>query len=317
MNILLTAVGKRVQLIKHLKKSNYVVGVDSGDLASAKYFVDSFYKVSKCDDNSYVDELLDICKKEDINMLIPLFEKEFSTLCDSRERFHEIGVYLLLSHKNIIDICNNKWNTHLFFTNYNIDTPKSFLGADVKKNLYFGNKSLIAKPLVGMGSKGIIKINNCKELRFYSQYINQYIVQEIIEGVEYTIDVLCDLHGSIISVVPRERIEVRDGEVSKAKTVKNDKLIQATMELCQKLKMAAETDMLIGPLTMQAIITKDNDIKFIEINPRFGGGVPLTFEAGVNYGRYFNEMIEGEKIKPIIGEFKKITMLRYDEAVFI
>ena len=73
----------------------------------------------------------------------------------------------------------------------------------------------------------------------------------------------------------------------------------------------------IGPYTIQCKITHQNEIKFIEINPRFGGGVPLTFEAGVDYGKYFNIMGEGKEMKPIIGQFEEITMLRYDDAVFI
>ncbi len=155
-----------------------------------------------------------------------------------------------------------------------------------------------------------------KTTRIFKDYIKEPIIQEFIKGKEYTIDVLCDLKGEIISVVPRERIEVRSGEVSKSRTVINKKIIKATIDLVNKLKQYIEEykiyckitsenfnalqlekdeGTVIGPLTIQCIVTKDNEIKFIEINPRFGGGVPLSFEAGIDYGKYFKCMVDKKK----------------------
>ena len=74
MNVLFTAIGRRVQLINHFKKYHRVVGVDIGELVPAKYFADVFYKVPKWNDKGYIDTLLNICKKENIDMLIPLYE---------------------------------------------------------------------------------------------------------------------------------------------------------------------------------------------------------------------------------------------------
>lgn len=97
-------------------------------------------------------------------------------------------------------------------------------------------------------------------------------------------------------------------------------IIEATLDLCLTLnRIALEKDKisLMGPITIQCIVNRDNNIKFIEINARFGGGVPLSFEAGVNYGMYFKAMINQENIKPIGLGYKELTMLRYDEAIFI
>lgn len=342
MKILLTAIGKRNQLIKYLKKQVQIIGVDAEELVPAISFVDKFYKVPKCTDVNYVDSLLNICKEEKVDLLIPLYEREFATLCKSRSKFKATDTRLLLSHKNIISICNDKWNTYKFFIENNINTPISYTKDNIenilKNNPEKLNYPIILKPLDGMGSAGVFKANNKKQLEFFKDYIKEPIIQEFIEGKEYTIDVLCDLKGKVISVVPRERIEVRSGEVSKSRTVINKKIIEATIDLVNKLKehieeyqiyckvasknfntsqLEKDEGTVIGPLTIQCIVTKDNKIKFIEINPRFGGGVPLSFEAGVDYGKYFKYMIDKKEIIPIIGEFKEITMLRYDEAIFI
>lgn len=309
-NILITAIGKRAQLIKHLKQSFRVVGTDASILNPAKNFVDIFYQVPKYMQENYVDELLKICLKENVKMIIPLFEKEFLTLLKSKDKFESNGIKLLLSDKKVIEICNEKFLTYEFFKRYKIKTPKSYI---IEEFSDFCGFPLIIKPKDGMGSDGVYKVNNEKELLFFYKYVNNPIIQEFISGVEYTIDVLCDFNGEIISVVPRERMEVRAGEVSKSRTVKNKDIIEKTTELIEKLNKEGTVK---GPMTIQCIVN-ETGIYFIEINPRFGGGVPLSFEAGVEYGKYLSQMLEGKKIKNIVGEFREITMLRYDEAVFI
>lgn len=312
MKVLFTAIGRRVQLIKHFKEYHRVIGVDIEELVPAKYFVDAFYKVPKWNDEDYIDVLLSICEKERVDMIIPLFEKEFISLCENRKKFNEIGTALILSDKKIIETFNDKWKSYKFFMSNNIDTPKTYN----KQNLRDYSFPLIIKPTDGAGSKSVFKVNNDKELSFFIDYIENPIIQEFVEGTEYTIDVLCDLDGNVISIVPRQRIEVRAGEVSKGRTVKDMAIIERTLELCNKLKID-ENIKPIGPLTIQCIVDLKGNIKFIEVNPRFGGGVPLSFEAGVAYAELLRKMVKGEEILPIIGEFKELTMLRYDEAVYI
>lgn len=317
MKILITAIGKRVQLIKHLKKTNYIVGVDAGDLSPAKYFVDAFIKVPFYDDKDYINVLLDICVNEKIDMLIPLYEKEFLVLDENRNKFEEIGTLLLLSNKQVLEICNDKWDTYNFFVENDINTPKTYLLNEIKDNLMMNiNYPVILKPRCGMGSRGIFYVNDNEELLNYFLKLKDYIVQEIIEGTEFTVDVLCDLDGQIISIVPRQRLEVRAGEVSKSKSVKDSRLIDAAEDLVKKLN-SYQNGKAIGPMNVQCIVSNVGEIKFIEINPRFGGGVPLTFESGVDYGKILNDMVTGKKIKPIIGEFEELIMLRFDDAVYL
>ena len=123
-------------------------------------------------------------------------------------------------------------------------------------------------------------------------------------------DCLSDPDGRAISVVPRERLEVRAGEVSKTRTVKDMELIEQTKFLLEKLGS-------IGPTTVQCFKTVDGEIKYTEINARVGGGVPLAMEAGIDYGKVFMDFINGRKSELQLGNFKELTMLRYDEAVFI
>ena len=148
---------------------------------------------------------------------------------------------------------------------------------------------------------------------------NDYIIQEKIKGIEYTIDVLCDFCGNVVAVVPRVRLEVRSGEVAKSITERNEEVINKTVELIAKLNTYGKV---IGPITVQCFVTQgekavaDNKVVFLEINPRVGGGVPLTFEAGVNYGKFIEMFAKGYVHSGEICDFKEISMMRYDKAVY-
>lgn len=314
MNVLITAIGKRVQLLNYLRRSLNIVGIDCSSLNAAKNFVDKFYEVPNCTDESYIIEIIKICKIENVDLIIPLYEKEFEVLENNREKFKSIGVEILLSSKEIIEICNDKISTHKFFKENNIISPTSYSKKQIQSRIDNNQDidyPLIIKPINGMGSIDVFKVNNSYELKFFLNYVNYPIIQSFIEGTEYTIDILLDLDANIISLVPRVRIEVRSGEVSKSRVEKNIKIIKKTEELIYKLKKYGDIK---GPLTIQCIVN-DSGIYFIEINCRFGGGVPLSFESGIDYGNYIKKMYDGESIERIYN-FKELTMIRYDFAVY-
>jgi len=315
MKILITSIGRRIQLIKHLKSNFELIGVDCNDDIAGKFFVDKFYKIPKFDDKSYINRLIEICTLENISMIIPLYEKEFYILCEERDRFTEIGVHILLSSKEIIEICNYKENTQSFFEDNNIKSPKTYVLEDLNKALEF---PLIIKPSEGMGSQNVFKVKNRKELMFFNEYIENPIIQKFIEGEEYTMDVLCDFKGNPVYIIPRKRIEVRSGEVSKSKVVLDFEIIEQTKIVIEKLNTYKDKNGLgvQGPLTIQCFKQRDGEIIFLEINPRFGGGVPLSFEAGANYSDCLNKMLSEENITYIHTDIKELTMIRFDDAIF-
>jgi carbamoyl-phosphate synthase large subunit len=302
----MTAVGKRVQLIKYLKKHFTIIGVDCSKLAPAAFYVDHFRLIPPCSDLGYKEEIINICRDFKIDILLPLYEKEFYVLDSIREDLERNGTLIMLSDKKVLDICDDKWKTYQFFKENSINTPVSFINKQ-ECNLEF---PMFIKPRTGMGSSNSFSVNNREELDFYYERILAPIIQEKLTGIEYTIDCISDLEGRVVSVVPRKRIEVRAGEVTKTRTVKDKELVEKTAFVVEKLGS-------IGPSTVQCFRTEDGSIKFTEINPRVGGGVPLAIEAGIDYGKIFIDMINGNKSEIMIGAYKELTMLRYDEAVFI
>ncbi|OCL27877.1 hypothetical protein U472_03415 [Orenia metallireducens] len=312
MNVLITTIGRRGTLTKIFKEELNKIGgkvivTDNSPLAPALYQADNYYLTPRVDDENYIERIIEICQKEEIKVIIPLLEKSFPIFDRARDIFKEKGIILLLSKAETFEKCKDKYKLYEYFKGNSILTPESYLCQDLGSDFSF---PLFIKPRTGQGSQDIFKVKDQKELNFFSKYIDNPIIQEYIEGTEYTIDTLSDLEGNLLSAVPRKRIEVRSGEVSKSVTVKDDRLINWAKNIIEDLGI-------IGPANLQAIITPEDEIKFIELNPRFGGGVPLSYQAGINYPLLISKMVKGEEVRPFLGNFEDgLAMLRYDTPLF-
>jgi carbamoyl-phosphate synthase large subunit len=312
--ILFTAIGRRVELLntftdsfRKRKIGFKLVGTDLAPMLSpAAQVLDKIYPVPAWNAPTYLDSLLQICAQEAVNLIIPLYEPEFNLLNAYREDFKAVGVVLLLSGREVLDICNDKYQTYQFFSRIPVKTPQTRLGGQVPPGVNF---PLIAKPRDGMGSAGVRKLQSRAELDTLPQE-NELLIQEYITGTEYTLDVLSDWYGNVMAVVPRQRLEVRGGEVVKTRTVRNQRLIDEGARVAAKLGG-------VGPLNLQCIV-KEDEIFWLEINPRFGGGVPLSYAAGVDYPYLIYRMVQGLPVAPIIGRFEDdLLMLRYDQSLFV
>ena len=312
--ILFTSIGRRVELaqafIDSYQKHHIsvrVLGVDSNpELAPAGHFMDAVFKIPRVNESGYLNALLAICRREKVNLLIPLYEPEFLILDQQRGQFKQRGTILLLSPTATLKTCADKLETARFFSDYKINTPKTWLA---KEKPVYDNFPLFIKPRSGMGSRGVCRVDSQIEMNYLISQNLELIIQEYISGTEYTLDGLADLNGKVISIVPRERIDVRAGEVVKSRTVDRPDLIQQGKHIVEALGV-------IGPATLQCI---DDGLMvyWIEVNPRFGGGVPLAIHAGADYPYLLFRMWNGEPLRPILGEYQKnLTMLRYDQSVY-
>ena len=317
-NILFTSVGRRVSLLRHFRKTLKDLGVPgeihATDLrkdSPASFVADRHFQTPRVKSRDYIPTLLDICRKNRIKLLIPLIDTELNLLAANEDAFRELGVTPLVSSVKTNRICADKRKTCQFFEKIGVGYPKVF---DAEALLTDPDTKfpLLVKPAKGSGGVGVTKVNNFEELKFFKDYIPNAMTQEFLEGAEYTLDVLIDFNGRVRSVVPRLRIEIRAGEVSKGITVKNQRLIEEGKRVAEALPGA------VGVVTLQCFITKRKEIKFIEINPRFGGGIPLTLKCGANFPKWIIKMMLGEDPKIAIDGWKEgSVMLRYDDAIFV
>ena len=315
MNILLTSVGRRVTLLKDfrqsMQRSNVAGKIITADLkanAPASILADAAELVPRIDNPNYIDSLVDICIRHKIDLLVPLIDTELHLLALHRQRFSDLGVTLLVSSTETNEICYEKSKTSIFFRKIGVKTPKLYTLSEITDR-YF---PLIVKPNSGSSSVGVYYVKNRVELDFLANYVEDAIIQELVIGDEYTIDVLLDFDGKAISIVPRLRLETRAGEVSKGVTVKNSALIAAAKYVSESLPGA------IGCITIQCFLQPDGEISFIEINPRFGGGYPLSYQAGADFPSWIMQLFNGETPQIALDGWEDdLVMLRYDDAIFL
>jgi carbamoyl-phosphate synthase large subunit len=316
-NILFTSVGRRVSLVRHFRKvlsdlqlEGNLVGADVALSAPAMHVVDKKYVVCRVSDKYYIPELLDICRTEDIDLLIPLIDTELLVLAQNKELFEQVSARVLVSTPGAVKIAMDKHNTHRFLTENGFAAPEVF---NVDEALARDDIEypLVMKPAKGSASMGVTVIENKEDLECFKDKITNSILQEYLDGYEHTLDVLVDFNGKVRCVVPRKRLEVRAGEVSKGVTVKDERIIMTGKRVVEALKGA------LGPITVQGFLTNDGKFKLTEINPRFGGGHPLAIVAGADYPRWIIEMMLGRDSKIRLDGWEDgVVMLRYDEAIF-
>jgi carbamoyl-phosphate synthase large subunit len=154
-------------------------------------------------------------------------------------------------------------------------------------------------------------VDDLSGLEFFIKYVPNPIIQEYIDGVEITNDVICDLSGDVLGIVSRRRIEVRWGEVAKGVTIKEPII----WEGCDKIARALPA---IGPITVQCIL-KDGLPYYTEINARLGGGAPLAIAAGVDFPSWLiARTLSLELNIPPIGSYDKdVYITRYDDSLFL
>ncbi len=310
LNVLFTCVGRRVSLInsfraaaKKLKTDICIYGADISELSPAMQICDKNFVVNSTSHPDYIKDILSIVKKNKIDLIVPTVDLDLKLFALNKDKFSKLACLVLVSSVEVVDICQDKRKTYKYLTRNDFDTPLTLSPSSAQKRKKI-NWPCFLKPWDGYASRGNAVVANRRELLFYAKKVPNCIVQDFIKGIEYTCDVYVDFDMKVKCVVPRIRLEIRAGEVSKARTVKNQSIIQAVKELCKVL------DGVYGCITIQ-LFQAGSRIVFIEINPRFGGGYPLSFHAGANFAEYLIKLVYNEEWQD------NMLMLRYDAEVIV
>lgn len=313
MKILFSSVGRRVELIqcfknaaKELNEELIVYGVDISSTAPALYFCDKNFIVSCINDKNYIPNLLEICEREGIDVLIPTIDTDLMLLAEHEKEFRQIGTKVLVSSPDKIIICRDKRLTGDFFKKCGLHAPS--VTDDIK--CYHGGFPAFIKPKDGSSSINAYKAENENELEMYSRMIPGYIIQAFIDGIEFTVDIFCGFEGEPIYITPRERIATRAGEVMKTKIFLEESIIKEMCEFVKHFKPC-------GPVTVQLIKDKfSNKNMYIEINPRFGGGAPLSMKAGADSAKALLELCKGKKLSYIPNAAEEAAVFcRFDQSI--
>ena len=310
MNILFTCAGRRTYLLKYFKENmsaeDKVVATDMQLTAPALQAADVKLQVPAVYDPKYIDITLNICKEQKIDALISLNDLELPILAENKAKFEALGVKVIVSNPEVIDISFDKYKTAQWVASFGLNAPKTYVTlASAKEALVKGEIAfpLFMKPRWGSGSIGLETIDDMEELDIYYHLLmkkikktilatasvgDEYImIQEKLTGNEFGLDVMNDLEGNNVAVSVKQKLAMRAGETDKAITVDLPEVREMGATIGRNLKH-------IGNLDVDIMQRANGDYCVLELNPRFGGGYPFSYEAGANMPKAILQWLKGE-----------------------
>ncbi|EGV37387.1 ATP-grasp domain-containing protein [Neisseria weaveri] len=316
-NILVLSAGRRVELVQDFQKeaAKFSDGIKvyttdlNPKMSSACQTSDGSFQVPRIDSEDYIDSIFKLAQKQNIGLIVPTIDTELQKLADAREQFADAGITIVVSDSDFIRICRDKRATITLFNKLGINTPAIY----DRNNIQF---PCFVKPYDGSRAVGAKMLKSAEELTNELLTDPKMMFCQLIDikntFKEFTVDMYYDRSGRLKCTVPRERLEVRSGEVSKGAT-RRGKLYDTLIEKMAVVKGAR------GCLTVQFFYHEESNTLYgVEINPRFGGGFPLTYACGANYlGWLIKEYLYGEEIPSFDQWQNNLIMLRYDAKILV
>ena len=316
-NILILSAGRRVELVQDFQAEaakfsdgTKILCTDlNPKMSSACQAADGAFAVPRISAPDYIDSIFELAQAQNIGLIIPTIDTELLKLADARARFAAAGIQIVVADSALIRQCRDKRDTIALFERHGITSPAIY----TPYNITF---PCFVKPYDGSRGIGAQALNTPEALTDELKNDPKMMFCQLIDiqhtFKEFTVDMYYNHEGRLKCAVPRERLEVRSGEVSKGAT-RRDWLYDFLLEKMAVLEGAR------GCITAQFFYhAQSRSVYGVEINPRFGGGFPLTYAAGAHYpGWLIREYLYGEAV-PVFDQWENnLIMLRYDAKVLV
>jgi len=298
MNVLITSVGRRAYLVEEFRgaisRGDSLCGADCDPHAPALELFDRAFLIPQADDPEYADALLRLCDDIDIHMIVPVNDLELPVLAREKEQFAARGTYVMVSDPAVVEVCFDKFKTFEFLTKHALPAPKTYAQlTEVYTELKEGRLSfpLLVKPRRGSASMGIVEVRDVDQLEqeWHLARRGDDIVQEHLGTNHFSLHLFCDQPGTPTAIIGLKVLYKKRGECYKAVTTDDP----ALLSLGERL---ADCFPIIGPWCVDVMAT-ENGYAVIEINPRLGGGYPVSHFAGADFPRRILTLAHGGETK--------------------
>lgn len=340
INVLMTGAGApgAAGIIRCLSQMEnvHLILADASDSAVGKYLYGNFNLIPKATDPDFIPAIRSICLKEKVQVLMPLVTRELFPLSAHKDEFRTIGVHVLVSDEQVLNIANDKGRLYQHLEQFNIDVPKFRLirKLDELKSaleyLDYPNKKVCFKPCVSNGSRGFRILdpaidefhllfnekpnNTYMRLEKLEELIEKYhfpeiLISEYLPGIEFSVDCLAN-NGQPIVIVPRSRTKMKEGISVEGEFIYNKEIIEYCSDIIKSLHLH-------GNIGIQVKQAEDGRYKILEINPRVQGTISAGLGAGINLPalaikQELSLPIEAEEMQVIWGT----KFIRYWQEVF-
>lgn len=312
MNILILSCGTRNKVIQYFKKAvgsqGIVVATDMQAIAPALYEADKQYIVPRMTEPGYIDIILEICRKENINGVLSLIDPELSLLAENIEKFKECGVMVIGSTHELCEMSLDKYKMYLWLREHGYMCAKSFVSFDEFEKSDI-NYPVFVKPAKGSASIAISKAEDRESARFLFEQKEDMMIQEYLRGQEIGADVYIDMiSGEVVSIFTKKKMVMRAGETDKAVSFKDKKLFALIERFVKEAGYKGQIDI--------DIFENNGEYYISEVNPRFGGGYPHAYECGVDHMKLIIQNLMGNVNSKNVGNYETgVYMMKYNELM--
>jgi carbamoyl-phosphate synthase large subunit len=288
--VLLTGTGKRYDIVSAFARHAFTVACDPNPYSPAQYAADARYAPPRIDDPGYVPFLAELVERHDVRAVVPLTDLDIEVLA----RAPELPAFVPAP-----EVCRatyDKYEAHLLLQRHGLPSPPTCLPGEEPESF-----PVMVKPRRGSGARSIHRAADREQMEFFVRYVEEPVmVQRLMGGPEFSIDLLCDLDGRCLNAIPRTMIESRGGESIKGTVIHDEELIELGRAVGEALPVR-------GPCTVQAFRDPEIGLGITDVNTRFGGAFPAPMYAarpGRTYPELIVRMARGERVEPHVGDFK-------------
>ena len=295
--VLLTGVGKRYDIVSAFAQHAFVVAADPNPLAPAQYAADVRVAPPAIDDPGYVPFLREIVAEHDVRAVIPLTDLDIEVLARA-------DLPAFVPPPDVARATYDKYEAHALLERNGFPSPATVLPGEEPESY-----PVVVKPRRGSGARSIHPAADREQMEFFVGYVDEPVmVQKLLTGPHFSIDLLCDLEGRCLNAIPRSMIESRGGESIKGTVTADEELVELGRSVGEALPIR-------GPCTVQVFRDPEIGVAIYDVNTRFGGAFPAPMYAalpGRTYPELIVRMATGERVEPHVGEFRAgLTFTRW------
>jgi carbamoyl-phosphate synthase large subunit len=303
--IMITGVGgpAGVSVIQELQRAGMydIVASDMDPNAAGLYVVPAAQRflVPAGAADSFVPRVIELCRTQRVDVLIPTVDSELIPLAKCKTELAAAGTTLAAADLSTFEMTLDKWQLMKACTDVAPETQLLDASWDFARAISFPR---FAKPRTGSGGRGAVTLETMKDLLALPRD-GSMLVQELLPGEEFSVDVYANRKGVVVAAVPRVRMKVDSGVAVTARTVHDGDLIASAVRVAMAIK-------LWGVANIQFRRDVSGNAKLLEVNPRFPGSLPLTAQAGPQLAQLFVREALGEVIADEHLPFREVGMVR-------
>ncbi|MBA2504962.1 MAG: ATP-grasp domain-containing protein [Thermoleophilaceae bacterium] len=297
VGVILTGVGKRYDIVSAFAEHAFTIAADPSPLAPARYAADLHVYPPRIDDPEYVPFLQGLVEEHGVRAVVPLTDLDIEVLSRA-------DLPAFVPTPDVCEATYDKYHCHELLLRHGLPSPPTVLPGEEPERF-----PVMVKPRQGSGARSIHPAADRGETEFFTGYVKEPVmIQRLMDGPEFSIDLLCDMDGRCLNAIPRTMIESRGGESIKGTVIDDPELVELGRAVGEALPAR-------GPCTVQAFRDAEIGLGITDVNTRFGGAFPAPMYAarpGHTYPELIVRMASGETIEPHVGDFASgHTFTRY------